>query len=271
MLTPMLCKDDLQKFEQHIGGLHNALASIKRDGVRCLAHGRGVYTSRNGKPFPNFGVFDGDVNYLISSISSQTGSPVILDGEVTSKDFSTVMTQVRRLSNADPSMFRYEVFDFAGSTWPLEYRQRLLSRCMSGMDGQVVRLEHWECGLCGVEDIMEQVDKLVAAGEEGLVLKNKASLYESKKSIEWCKVKKFETLDLKVVGIQPGKGKHSGRLGALVCDFNGVGVEVGTGFTDAQRVEFLSDLPEMVEVKYQEITKDGSLRFPSFVRVREDK
>ena len=60
-------------------------------------------------------------------------------------------------------------------------------------------------------------------------------------------------------------------IGSLVVDYKGVRVSVGTGFTDEQRVEFYKDTPEIIEVNYQEVTKDGSLRFPSFVRIREDK
>ena len=60
-------------------------------------------------------------------------------------------------------------------------------------------------------------------------------------------------------------------VGSLVVDYKGTKVSVGTGFTDEQRVEFYKDTPEIIEVNYQEVTKDGSLRFPSFVRIREDK
>ena len=60
-------------------------------------------------------------------------------------------------------------------------------------------------------------------------------------------------------------------LGSLILKWEDKTFRCGTGFTDEQRVEFYKDTPEIIEVNYQEVTKDGSLRFPSFVRIREDK
>ena len=77
-----------------------------------------------------------------------------------------------------------------------------------------------------------------------------------------------DTLDLVVVGVQEGEGAFAELMGALVCDYNGVQVKVGTGFTVEERYEYFKNPPKMIEVDYQEITKDGSLRFPVFVKDR---
>ena len=73
-----------------------------------------------------------------------------------------------------------------------------------------------------------------------------------------------------VVDHQPGEGKHTGRLGALVCELkNGTRFKVGTGFTDAQRQK-----PPRVGSKicfgYFELSKDGVPRFPTFLGMRAD-
>ena len=56
---------------------------------------------------------------------------------------------------------------------------------------------------------------------------------------------------------------------------NGGEVHVGSGFTDIEREELWNRQSEltgrMIEVKYQEKTQDGSLRFPVFMRFRPDK
>lgn len=101
-------------------------------------------------------------------------------------------------------------------------------------------------------------------GYEGFILK--------KSHLEgWYKLKLEETLDLKVTGIKPGNGKYLGMCGALLCDHNGVEIAV-SGMTDEERKNISEkDIGRIVEIKYQHITKAGSLRHPRFVRWRDDK
>jgi ATP-dependent DNA ligase len=78
---------------------------------------------------------------------------------------------------------------------------------------------------------------------------------------------------LSVVGVNRGKSgkKYGDVLGALIVNFRGTGVCVGSGYSDQQRVEFLDNPPKVIEIEYKSITKDGSLFHPSFVRIRADK
>ena len=73
-------------------------------------------------------------------------------------------------------------------------------------------------------------------------------------------------------------GKYINKLGALVVDFKGNSVGIGTGFNDIDR-QYIWDnrdklLGRVVELRYFEVTKDKngieSLRFPSFVCIREE-
>ena len=72
-----------------------------------------------------------------------------------------------------------------------------------------------------------------------------------------------------------GTGKHAGKLGSVIVDFEGVEVQVGSGFSDALRDQIWEDpenfIGRVIEVRYQEETPDGSLRFPTFVCFRNDK
>jgi DNA ligase-1 len=80
--------------------------------------------------------------------------------------------------------------------------------------------------------------------------------------------------------LEEGTGRNVGRLGALVCsgtdDGREIVVNVGSGFTDADRTSFW-DLrsrvrSQIVEVRADAVTQnqDGtySLRFPRFLRFR---
>ena len=125
-------------------------------------------------------------------------------------------------------------------------------------------LLHWD-------DIDKLLEDALDRGEEGLVLKHRKDPYTFGRSRSWCKVKKRETVDLPVLRVIEGEGKYEGVLGALVCEYNGKEVKVGSGYTDAQRIEFMTNPPKMVEVYFQNQTGKGSLRFPIFIRDRFDK
>jgi DNA ligase-1 len=112
---------------------------------------------------------------------------------------------------------------------------------------------------------------------EGIMI-NLDTPYECKRTKNLIKVKKFYTLDLKVVDAVGGDGRLKGTLGALVVDYKGNTVNVGSGFSDEQRKEFWENRDSMIgrviEVKYKEITKNKdtgleSLQFPVFVSLRE--
>ena len=68
----------------------------------------------------------------------------------------------------------------------------------------------------------------------------------------------------------PGKGKHAGRMGALLVEMpSGQQFRLGAGFSDAQRVD-PPPVGSWVTYRFRG-THDGGLpRFASFVRVRED-
>lgn len=87
-------------------------------------------------------------------------------------------------------------------------------------------------------------------------------------------------MDLPILGCNEGTGRLAGTLGALVLDFKGNEVKVGSGFSDEQRAEFWHGRDDLIgvlcEVKYKEVSYDKStgaesLQFPVFVALRKDK
>ena len=111
-----------------------------------------------------------------------------------------------------------------------------------------------------------------------VIIINLDTPYECKRTKNLIKVKKFYTYDLRVTGVEEGTGRNSGKLGAVIVDFRGNNVRVGSGFNDDQRVNYWQH-PELIigrviEVKYKEVTRNKqgteSLQFPVFIRVREE-
>ncbi len=151
------------------------------------------------------------------------------------------------------------------------------------------------------EDIEEMYNQALNAGHEGVMMKNPESPYiPGKRGKNWLKLKPvMENLDLVVVGGEWGEGKRSHLISSfeLAClDEYGRLLRVGkvaTGFTDEQLEELTELFKPLIEyqegkvvkfkpyyvfeVAYQEIQKSPkyesgfALRFPRFVRLREDK
>ena len=94
-----------------------------------------------------------------------------------------------------------------------------------------------------MSDVEPIVNKIWARGGEGVMLNSSIGKYEIKRSKELLKVKHTEERTLEVVDILEGTGKFEGMMGALVVDYNGNKLGVGSGFNDAQRKD-IWDNPE---------------------------
>lgn len=93
-----------------------------------------------------------------------------------------------------------------------------------------------------IDAVTPIVEKIWARGGEGVMLNTVSGLYEIKRSKSLLKVKHTEEHILPVVDIIEGSGKYEDAMGALVVLYtNKYGEQsylgVGSGFTDAQRLE----------------------------------
>ena len=281
----------------------------KLDGVRVLMRvvhndmGEVVTTcySRNGKIFENFSLIEQQVrdNYL--KLVRSTGDRSLkegfwLDGEVIGNSFQELMRQARRKEDVDANDSVFNIFDiipiddWIRGFWNMQLHRRmdLLERMRPTIDAMpnvellphiVVDLDTGE----GRDQLNRYAKDMVNAGFEGIMIKEINAPYECKRNTFWMKWKPTITVDLEVIDLEEGTGRNVGRLGALVCsgvdDGKTITVNVGSGFSDADRDSFWSDRDSVVgrtvEVLCDVITQnqDGtySLRFPRFVRFRDDK
>ena len=127
--------------------------------------------------------------------------------------------------------------------------------------------------------IIEILNEQTAAGQEGIMINISSAPYEFKRTNNLLKCKKFQDTEVKIIGFEEGTNKLSGTLGAFVCKYKDNEVRVGSGLTDEDRAYFWANrdkfLGKFITVKYFETSVDSktgleSLRFPIFMRVRED-
>lgn len=102
---------------------------------------------------------------------------------------------------------------------------------------------------------MTEVEPIVAEiwkrGGEGVMLNVASAPYEIKRSKQLLKVKHTEEHVLTVVDLLEGSGKYEDALGALVVDYKGTHVGVGSGFTDDQRSFIWNNKPLFVGRKVE--------------------
>jgi DNA ligase-1 len=290
----------------------------KLDGVRVLMvvggglalpdqHSLVICYSRNGKVFDNFTHIEEQVRKNIGEIVSAAGRTkhmssgilkqgFVFDGEVVGNSFQELMRQARRKENVSAEDSVFHVFDiipladFKRGHWNAQLSKRIaLIEAMQPAFAKMPNMEllpHLQVDLDtheGNNQLERYAKDMVAAGFEGIMIKDLDSPYICKRSTSWMKWKPTITVDLEVIGLEEGTGRNKNRLGALVCngvdDGKEITVNAGSGFSDAERDSLWEDrnliFGRTVEIMADAITQnqDGtySLRFPRFVRFRDDK
>jgi len=193
-----------------------------------------------------------------------------LDGELTMgrKLFQETVSAVRRKNGGDLwKKIRYLVFDVPDPNTKVETRFKAISFVVKNAP-YAEEVVQYRCK--GLDHLREELAAVEKLGGEGLMLRQPGSVYETCRSMTLLKVKSFYDAEAVVVGYTSGRGRHKGRCGALkVRAADGTEFKVGTGLSDDQRKN-PPDVGTAVTYRYQELTKDGVPRFPSFVGVRID-
>ena len=282
-----------------------AIAQLKMDGMRFNAivkNGKVEFRSRNGKEIdiPN-PVFEVPFQFMAEFY----GQDMVFDGELTVVD-AAGKTLDRKTGNGilnkavKGTMSEKEAVAVRATVWdaipldkfqagqdPEEYRHRLsrLELCIVTLNKKKAQVADyvdivWSKQVPDLWNARKVFEEFLAEGQEGIILKTWDGVWENKRSKSLIKFKGELECDLRVVDWEEGTGKNVGRLGALVLesDCGGIRVNVGTGFSDADRndITAANSLGRIVAVKYNARITDknsdvGSLFLPVFVEFRSDK
>ncbi len=263
------------------------LFESKWDGIRAISYvynGSARLESRSGlditRKFPE----------IQKSLLDSTAD-VVLDGEIVlvkngKPDFQELMKRfqvedelrLEMLSEKYPAVYVvFDILEIEGNpiiSWPLEDRKDALFEYVDNSPRiQVIKY---------IEGEGEKFfDAAIKLGFEGIMAKRLGSPYEpGKRSGNWLKIKKTNTLDVVVLGYNQGEGERANTFGSLKIGAykDGKLVElgnVGTGFNE-EELEIAKKLVDsgkkfVIEVEYQEMTREGKLRMPRFVKFRLDK
>lgn len=278
------------------------LLDVKLDGVRLLTvldieHQTITQYTREGRINDRFTAITDALKPLLTKLKRS----MVLDGEVVSRNFQSLMRQVNRKKEVDTSDAHLALFDclpwedFLKGGWdkPLSYRHEVLVEMIPVLEeltaGKVYVIPKMKLDLStteGKRQLEEFNRETIEAEYEGIMIKDPDAPYQCKRTDAWLKVKPTISVDLEVVGFEPGKpeSKHRDTLGGMICRGEDQGklfeVTVGNGYSDELRDEIWRNrdkvLGRMVEIKADAPTRaqdseTWSLRFPVFVGFRDDK
>jgi bifunctional non-homologous end joining protein LigD len=269
----------------------------KLDGVRCLAHrdGDGVrLVSRTDRSM------NGDYPELVEALGTEPCEDFVIDGEVVAfgEGGVTSFSRLQRRHRERVAIFYY-VFDLLRlrgedvRDLPLRQRKAELRRALR-FEGHVRfsphRNEHGE----------ELFRDACRKGLEGLMAKRADSPYRATRSSDWRKLKCHAEQELVIGGYTAPQGSRT-DFGALLVGYYEDGRlsyagKVGTGFDQATLRDLGARLrklerddspfldvhpiprgthwvqPELVgQIAFTEWTRDGRLRHPRFLGLRNDK
>ena len=274
-----------------------AVAQLKLDGMRAnvvVENGKVAVFSRNGKPVDLLGHFDE------AFLAMSEGQDMVFDGELMvmledgkfmdRKGGNGICNKAVKgtISDREASMIHIVLYDLVDdlAAWrkgihKVAYRDRVtkLSDKLkkfpntkgSLVDGKLVSYPH---------EAEEYFNEVFARGEEGIILKDLAFVWEDKRSKGLIKYKGELECDMRVVGWEEGTGKNVGRLGALIIESEDgvIQTNVGTGFSDEQRAEFTAEntIGKIVSIIYNARIKSKGdakerLFLPRFIELRNDK
>ena len=269
----------------------------KLDGIRCVAIRDGASVTMLSR---NDLSLNGRHPEVASALEAERCDRVVVDGELVA--FDGAQTSFARLAQRGrrPARVYYYVFDVL---WldgqdvrelPLRARKRLLRKALT-FDDPVRLTPHRNAA--GEALFAEACRK----GWEGVIAKRADSPYRETRSRDWLKLKCAQGQELVIGGYTAPQGSRT-DFGALLLGHYDDGAlryagKVGTGFGQATLRDLGARLrslrrpdppfadpetirerrttwvePELVaQIAFTEWTRDGRLRHPSFLGLREDK
>jgi bifunctional non-homologous end joining protein LigD len=267
----------------------------KLDGIRCVA----IKTDRRVRLLSRNDLsLNGRFPEVVDALEHDPATDFVLDGEVVAFDGAqTSFARLQQRGERPTSVFFY-VFDLlhlAGhdtTALPLRARKALLRRALSFV-GPVRLTPHRN------RDGEALFREACRKGWEGLIAKRAGAPYTHGRSRDWLKFKCSAEQELVIGGFTAPQGSRT-ELGALLLGHYEDGKlryagKVGTGFTRATlrdlaaRLEplrqddspFADDVRErhaswvrphlVAQIGFSEWTRDGRLRHPRFLGLRDDK
>lgn len=250
-----------------------AFVQPKLDGIRCIAivkGGKCTLWTRTRKPITS-------MPHIVAQLE-KLAVDVTLDGELYNhalkSNFERIVSMVRQ-DKPDPGHtdVQYHVYDLVNEDSFDKRSTKLRYLKESWFDGFLVKVDTHQVE--NEAEALTHFDQWRAEGYEGAMLRNAKGLYVNKRSYDLQKVKTFDDAEFEIIGVDEGRGKLQGHVGAFVCKMSDGKQFLAkmSGDTGKLKEYFLnpsSCVGKQLTVKYQGLTgANGVPRFPVGVAIRD--
>ena len=273
----------MEDYAQHFEAQH------KYDGccsvITLNPDGTTLCQSRTGEVYPSMHMVAVDLQAaLYSLVRGTTGIVLIGEAWWPGKDqFSEISGEFRRMQPSKRLQFVINdvlwLGEFEAGHSDVPYNTRMMRLSDEKLPERASIATRYPPGSYGPPQAL--CNELVEMGGfDGLILRDPDGLWERGRGTtgEIVKIKRVLSFDLRVVGMEEGKGKHAGRMGAIQVDFVGKTLSVGTGFRDDEREDWwreqggdFSVIGRIAEIEAMDYSSEGLLREPRFKGIRFDK
>ena len=270
------------------------LVQPKLNGVRCLASsmdGNGVsMMSRGGKPIQKFEHLREEIEKLlyVLGMKGYDINEFYLDGEIfkpgtsLQKISGAARKEKENVKEEINSAMEYHVYDCFyrnNMDWKAKDRITEIGKIINDMQEKILHIKWVETIEVEVEEYaMEKYREWVKLGYEGIMFRNKGSVYTIKhRSEDLQKLKPFQDAEFEIVGAHQGSGNDAGTV-VWECKLPSGKVfsvkpegdreyrrECWRGW-ELRPEEFEG---KMLTVRYQELSDEGVPIFPVGVIIRD--
>lgn len=266
----------------------------KLNGVRCVSIG-GKLISRQDKVFTGMEHIQKDIDKIKETLGLYN---LVFDGELIRKNVDNISDNenfrktiaITNSKDENKEELQYIIFDLLNE-YEFEHKESVFNYLLRRKQLDALSNIIEDLGLENIKIvpllysgrdksmITKFLTKITDSGKEGLML-NKDDYYKCERHSGILKVKKMQTVDLRVIDVVEGRRDMEGMLGAVVVNYKGHAVNVGSGFDKEERINFWKNkeliIGKIIEVQYFEETKNKSnnklsLQFPVYKGVRDDK
>lgn len=231
--------------------------SEKLDGVRGYWNGQHLFSRQ--------GVMLNPPDYFVDNFP-----PFEIDGELFSErgKFEEIAATVRSSNPKGWYKLKLYVFDVPNGKGNLFER-------LAQLEDYLIQHPHPHIEIIkqipvqNKEHLHQFLQHILAAGGEGVVVRNPYAPYINGRSSQILKLKALDDEECKVVAHHNGKGKFENKLGAITCENARGRFRIGSGFKDKDR-ENPPPIGSIITYKYRGLTNSGKPRFATFWRLREE-